>query len=100
MLASLVAYQHDFPSDRPHVAMGQNSVPPVNIPIPTKISSKMGGAPTPKMVPLVLTHSHVAFSYKTQPLKHRLLPPENPPARPTHRGHGCGPLPFPGGKGK
>ena len=28
-----------------HVAMGQNPVPPVNIPIPTKIGSKMGGAP-------------------------------------------------------
>ena len=32
------------------IAMGQNQkpVPPVNIPIPTKIGSKMGGAPTPK----------------------------------------------------
>ena len=29
------------------MAMGQNPVPPVNIPIPTKVS-KMGGAPTPK----------------------------------------------------
>ena len=28
--------------------MGQNPVTPVNIPIPTKIGSKMGGAPTPK----------------------------------------------------
>ena len=27
---------------------GQNPVPPVNIPIPTKIGSKMGGAPIPK----------------------------------------------------
>ena len=27
-------------------AMGQNPVPPMNIPIPTKIGSKMGGAPT------------------------------------------------------
>ena len=26
------------------VAMGQNPVPPVNIPIPTKVGSKMGGA--------------------------------------------------------
>ena len=43
-----------------HMAMGQKPVPPVNIPIPTKIGSKMGGAPkTPKMVPLVLTHSHI-----------------------------------------
>ena len=31
-----------------YVAMGQNHVPPVNIPIPTKIGSKMGGAPIPK----------------------------------------------------
>ena len=35
------------------MAMGQMAVPPVNIPIPTKIGSKMVGAPTPKMVPLV-----------------------------------------------
>ena len=42
-----------------HLAMGQNPVPPVNIPIPTKIGSKMGGEFTyPRMVPLVLTHSH------------------------------------------
>ena len=27
-----------------HMAMGQNPVPPVNIPFPTKIGSKMGGA--------------------------------------------------------
>ena len=27
---------------------GQNPIPPVNIPLPTKIGSKMGGAPTPK----------------------------------------------------
>ena len=26
-----------------HAAMGQNPVPPANIPIPTKIGSKMGG---------------------------------------------------------
>ena len=34
------------------MAMGQNPVPPVNIPIPTKIGSKMGGAPTPKQDPI------------------------------------------------
>ena len=34
------------------MAMGQNSVPPVNTPIPTKIGSKMGGAPTPKWDPV------------------------------------------------
>ena len=31
-----------------NLAMGQKPVPPVNIPIPTKVGSKMGGAPTPK----------------------------------------------------
>ena len=31
----------------PNMAVGQNPVPPVNIPIPTKIGSKTGGAPTP-----------------------------------------------------
>ena len=42
------------------MAMGQNPVPPVNIPIPSNIGSKMGGEFTyPKMVPLVLTHSHI-----------------------------------------
>ena len=30
-----------------HMAMGQKPVPPVNIPIPTKIGSKMGGASAP-----------------------------------------------------
>ena len=35
-----------------HVAMGQNPVPPVNIPILTKIGSRMGGAPTPKRDPI------------------------------------------------
>ena len=35
-------------------------VPAVNIPIPTKIGSKMGGAPTPKWYHwFVLTHSQV-----------------------------------------
>ena len=31
------------------MAMGQNPVPPVNISIPTKIGSKMGGAPTNRL---------------------------------------------------
>ena len=31
-----------------HMAMGQNPVPPVNIPIPTKIGSKLGGAYLPQ----------------------------------------------------
>ena len=37
---------------RSHLAMGQNPVPPVNIPIPTKIGSEMGGALTPKWDPI------------------------------------------------
>ena len=38
----------------PWVFYAQNPkpVPPVNIPIPTKIGSKMGGAPTPKWDPI------------------------------------------------
>ena len=42
------------------MATGQNPVPSVNIPIPTKIGSKMGGAPTPKRIPLVLTTAYSA----------------------------------------
>ena len=41
-----------------HMAMGQKPVPPVNIPIPTKIDLN-GWCTYPKMVPLVLTHSHI-----------------------------------------
>ena len=39
------------------MAMGQNPVPPVKIPIPTKIGS--GWCTCPKKVPLVLTHSQM-----------------------------------------
>ena len=46
-------------SPRTHLAMGQKLVPSVNIPIPTKIKTKMGGAPTPKWDPIGLdNHSH------------------------------------------
>ena len=38
--------------------MGQNPVPPVNIPIPTKIDEN-GWCSYPTMVLLVLTHSHI-----------------------------------------
>ena len=34
------------------MAMGQNPVPPVNMPIPTKIKPKMGGAPIPRWDPI------------------------------------------------
>ena len=39
------------------VLMGQNPVPPVNIPIPSKIDQN-GWCTYPKMVLLVLAHSH------------------------------------------
>ena len=42
--------------------MGQDPVPPVNIPIPTKIGSKMGGAPTPKWDPIGLDPQPVGIS--------------------------------------
>ena len=41
-----------------NMAVGQNPVPPVNIPIPTKIDQN-GWCTGPKMIPLVLTHSHM-----------------------------------------
>ena len=43
------------------MAMGQKPVPPVKIPIPTKIDYN-GWCSYPKMVPLVLTHSHIPKS--------------------------------------
>ena len=42
----------------PYMAMGQNPVPPVNMPIPTKIDQN-GWCTNPKMAPLVLTHSQI-----------------------------------------
>ena len=48
------------------MAMGHTPVPPVNIPIPTKILTKMGGAPTPKWHPLVLTTTAISVC----PAKH------------------------------
>ena len=46
------------------MAMGQKPVPPVNIPIPTKIGPKMGGEFTyPKLLPLVLTTTAKFFRF-------------------------------------
>ena len=51
---------HEVFGSLTYVAMGQEPVHPVNIPIPTKIGSKMGGTPTNQNgIPLVLTHRHV-----------------------------------------
>ena len=47
----------------------QNAVPPVNIPIPTEIDYN-GWCTYPKMVPLVLTHSHIDTSDPTQKRAH------------------------------
>ena len=42
------------------MAIDQKPVPPVNLPIPTKIGSKTGGAPTNQNgIPVVLTYSHI-----------------------------------------
>ena len=43
------------------MAMGQKPVPPVNIPIHTKKDSNEW-CTYPKMIPLVLTHSHIFMS--------------------------------------
>ena len=40
------------------MALGQNAVPPVNIPIPTKVDQN-GRCTYPKMVQLILNHSHM-----------------------------------------
>ena len=58
------SFQFDCSCPVHYLAMAQNpGYPPVNIPIPPKLGSKMGGEFTyPKMVPLVLTHSHLLSS--------------------------------------
>ena len=52
-----------------HMAMGQKPVPPVNIPICTKVGSKIGvNSPTPKWDPISFdNHGHIA------------TPPTHPP---------------------
>ena len=51
-------FQSSMLASLQHFVQGQNPVPPVNISIPTRIGSKMGGAQIPQHgVPLVLTHS-------------------------------------------
>ena len=42
--------------------------PQINIPIPAKIGSKMGGAPTPKWDPIVLNHRHLCSLPDPSPL--------------------------------
>ena len=45
----------------------KSQIVPVNIPIPTKIGSKINGWCTyPKMVPLVLTHGHIKMRMRTR----------------------------------
>ena len=65
------------------MAMGQNpkKVPPLNVPIPTKIKFKMGGEFTyPKMVSLVLTRSHI-LSHSQFAFQRMVLSPVKSPFR-------------------
>ena len=67
-----------------HMAIGQNNVPPVNIPIPTK-KDWHGWCTYPKMVPLVLTHGHIPLF----PLKQnwvKAMGPELDMSQPAPRG--------------
>ena len=60
--AAAFGLEKDIRGDVGGMATGQcpDRFPPVNIPIPTNIGSKMGGEFTyPKMVPLVLTRSRM-----------------------------------------
>ena len=43
VLDSVAVFRGSRKNGNTNLAMGQNPVPPVNIPIPTKIGSKMGG---------------------------------------------------------
>ena len=53
---------------RDDMAMGQSRVPPVNIPIPSKIGSKTGGAPTPKWDPIGFdNHSQIKSPRLSEP---------------------------------
>ena len=62
------------------MAMGQKPVAPVNIPIPTKLGPKMGGAPAPKWDPMGFdTHSQHLLLHRLVPRAVRIvrhLPPE------------------------
>ena len=55
------------------MATGQKPVLPVNIPIPTKIGSKMGGAPTTKWDSVGFdNHSHIEKSELTMRFRPRI----------------------------
>ena len=67
-----------WPTSHVYMAMGQNPVPPVNIPLPTKID-KNGWCTYPKMVPLVLTHSPIIFFCGLKKLGTRSTAPSTTP---------------------
>ena len=54
------------------MAMGPNPVPPVNIPVPTKIVSKMGGAPTSKWDPAIGVDNHSQITNGPCPVPQKL----------------------------
>ena len=63
------------------MAMGQNPVPPVNIPIPTKTGPKMGGAPSPKWDPIGFEPwPHVSF-FSRDPSQMEGFPGTSPQVR-------------------
>ena len=64
------------------VAMGQNPSPPVNIPIPTKIGSKMGGAPTRKWDPSGFDPQPCHFSGPSDLVKPKSNASSQPPLLP------------------
>ena len=66
----------------PDMAMGVNPVPPVNIPIPTKIDYN-GWCTYPKMVPLVLTHGHINKAFTSMP-NTKVTYASHPPPVPRH----------------
>ena len=61
-LHSIAGAKWIYPLNSHDMAMGQNPVPPVNISLPTK-TGKHGWCAYPKLVPLVLTHSHIPQSH-------------------------------------
>ena len=64
-----------------HLAMGQFPVPPVNMPIPTKIGSKMGGAPTPKRDPIGFDPQPFFYNTVWPALQAQMLTPKFGTAR-------------------
>ena len=74
------------------MAMGQKPSPPVNIPIPTQMGSKMGGAPPPKWDPIGFDLEPTDSSVKKLANGEAKASPGEAPALEAHGRH-----PWPGG---